>query len=76
VLAVTKKNKSNFFLLTYKSIIICDKTYGHVRDCRDRMVVGFATTVKRHIQQYFSHIVAISFNGGGNQSTLRTATSH
>jgi hypothetical protein len=25
--------------------------------------------VKRHFQQYFSYIVAVSFIGGGNQST-------
>ena len=26
---------------------------------------------KHHFQQYFSYIVAVSFNGGGNQNTLR-----
>jgi hypothetical protein len=27
--------------------------------------------VKRHFEQYFSYIVAISFIGGGNRSTQR-----
>ena len=27
--------------------------------------------IKRHFQQYFSYIVAVSFIGGGNQSTRR-----
>ena len=27
--------------------------------------------VSRHFQQYFSYIVAVSFIGGGNQSTRR-----
>jgi hypothetical protein len=27
--------------------------------------------VLRHFQQYFSYIVAVSFIGGGNQSTRR-----
>ena len=31
--------------------------------------------VQRHFQQYFSHIVAISINGGGNQSTQRKTRS-
>ena len=30
--------------------------------------------VKRHFQQLFSYIMAVSFNGGGNQSTPRKPT--
>jgi len=34
-------------------------------------------SVYRHIQQYFSHTVAVSFIGGENRSTLRRpAASH
>ena len=29
---------------------------------------------KRHCQQYFSYIVAVSFIGGGNRSTQRKTT--
>jgi hypothetical protein len=36
-------------------------------------MIGFGLVygVKRHFQQYFSYIVAVSFIGGGNQSTRR-----
>jgi len=30
--------------------------------------------IEHHFQQYFSYIVAISFIGGGNQSTRRKPT--
>jgi hypothetical protein len=30
--------------------------------------------VKRHFQQYFNHIVAFSFIGGGNRSAQRKLT--
>ena len=30
----------------------------------------------RHFQQYFSYIVAVSFSGGRNRSTLREPTDH
>ena len=34
-------------------------------------MIGFGLVygVKRHFQQYFSYIVAVSFIGGGNRST-------
>ena len=31
--------------------------------------LGLVYGVLRHVQQYFSYIVAVSFIGGGNQST-------
>ena len=34
-------------------------------------MVWFGYGVYRHFQQYFSYIVAVSFIGGGNQSTQR-----
>jgi hypothetical protein len=30
--------------------------------------------IKRHFQQYFSYILAVSFIGGGNRSTRRKPT--
>ena len=33
------------------------------------LVDGYSCGVHRHFQQYISHILAISFIGGGNQST-------
>ena len=33
-------------------------------------------SVQRHFQQYFSHIVAVSLIGGGNQSTRRKLPTH
>jgi hypothetical protein len=30
---------------------------------------GYGFGVYRHFQHYFSHIMAVSFIGGGNQST-------
>ena len=32
---------------------------------------GCGYGAKRHFQQYFSYIMVVSFNGGGNQSTRR-----
>ena len=32
---------------------------------------GWGYGVKRHLQQYFSQIIAVSFIGGGNRSTQR-----
>jgi len=32
---------------------------------------GEGYRLQRHFQQYFCHIVAVSFIGGGNRSTLR-----
>ena len=32
---------------------------------------GLAYGVRRHFQQYFRYIVAVSFIGGGNRSTQR-----
>jgi hypothetical protein len=34
-------------------------------------MVGLGYGVKRHFQQYFSYIVAVSFIGGGNQCAWR-----
>jgi len=34
-------------------------------------LVGWFYGDKRHFQQYFSYIVAVSFIGGGNRSTQR-----
>ena len=34
-------------------------------------MVGLGYGVKRHFQQYFSYIVAVSFTGGGNQCAWR-----
>ena len=45
-----------------------------------QFLIGFMVYgVLRHIQQYFSYIVAVSFIGGGNRSTAenhRPVTSH
>ena len=38
------------------------------------MVVVYG--VKRHFHQYFNYIVAVSFIGGGNQSTQRKPSTH
>jgi len=35
---------------------------------------GVAYGIKRHFQQYFSYILAVSFIGGGNRSTRRKPT--
>ena len=46
-----------------------------ISECNYRFVYD----IKRLFQQYFSYIVAVSFIGGGNQSTQRkslTVTSH
>ena len=32
--------------------------------------------IQRHFQQYFSHIVAVSFIGGGNRSTQYSGENH
>ena len=39
--------------------------------CHNTEMIGFGLVygVKRHFQQYFSYIVAVSFIGGGNRST-------
>jgi hypothetical protein len=40
---------------------------------------GLVYGIERHFQQYFSHIVEVSFIGGGDPSTQRkplTAASH
>jgi hypothetical protein len=34
-------------------------------------VIGLVYGVKRHFQQHFSYIVAVSFIGGGNRITRR-----
>ena len=36
--------------------------------------IGLVYGVKRHVQQYFSYIVAVSLIGGGNRSTLKKLT--
>jgi hypothetical protein len=36
-----------------------------------KLIHGYGYVDERHFQQYFSYNVAISFNGGGNRSTLR-----
>ena len=40
----------------------------------DSLVGVRGYNVQRHFQQYFSYIVAVSFIGGGNQSTRRKPT--
>ena len=39
--------------------------------CDTQLKWGQGYGIKHHFQQYFSYIVAVSFIGGGNQSTQR-----
>jgi hypothetical protein len=41
-----------------------------------KLALKFGFGVQRHIQQYFSYIMAVSFIGGGNTEYLEKTTSH
>ena len=61
--------KSVIMKIVYiEQIIYPHQTLGvHIKSGYIDWLVG----VLRHFQQYFSYIVAVSFIGGGDQSTLR-----
>jgi hypothetical protein len=44
---------------------------GYTKGYVDIRLIGEGYGVYHQFQQYFSHIVVVSFIGGGNRSTLR-----
>ena len=71
---------SNFFLHVISKDMLIVNISGQLRfelswqQCFKEIINrirGWGYGVKRHLQQYFSQIIAVSFIGGGNRSTQR-----